>query len=296
MTPQDAQAIVAIAALAAAADGAQNDAERGRIAATAARLGISSEELSGAVESGDLDALTARLSDEDARRVALEVASSVCLADGEPNALESAFLQQLARALRIEDRALFSPAEVAEVRAAMAPPAGAVPAGDVGTLILDQAILTAACELLPDRLANLAILPLQLRLVYVIGQRHGQALDMSQARDLVAVLGVGAAAQVMERVVRKTLGGIAGGLLGGLLGRAGGVAVGATVTFAATYALGRVAEQYYAQGRRLSGSDLRALFERLQAEGRDIFPQVEERVRALASSTNVSTILAGLRQ
>jgi uncharacterized protein (DUF697 family)/tellurite resistance protein len=295
MTPQDAQAIVGIAALAATADGGQNDAERGRIAAAAARLGISSEELSGAVETGDLGVLTGRLSDDDARRAAFDVASSVCLADGQPNERESAFLHELAGALHLGDPEPMMADAVAAIPAAT-PPATAASTGDIGTLILDQAILTAACELLPDRLANLAILPLQLRLVYTIGQRHGQAADISQAKDLAAALGVGAAAQVMERVVRKTLGGIAGGLLGGLLGRAGGVAVGATVTFAATYALGHAAEQYYAQGRRLSTGDLRALYERMQAEARDIFPQVENRVRALASSTNLSGLLASLRR
>jgi uncharacterized protein (DUF697 family) len=72
-------------------------------------------------------------------------------------------------------------------------------------LILQQAMLTGALEILPDRLANVAILPLQLRLVYQIGQRSGQRLDVDQVKDLVATLGLGAAAQVMEGVVMKVL-------------------------------------------------------------------------------------------
>ena len=98
--------------------------------------------------------------------------------------------------------------------------------------ILDQAILTGALEILPDDLANIAILPLQMRMVYQIGQRHGQQLDLAQAKDLAATLGLGAAAQAVEGVAIKLLGGLAGGLLGGLMGGATRVATGAAITFA----------------------------------------------------------------
>src|SRR5207253_10851460 len=91
-------------------------------------------------------------------------------------------------------------------------------------LILQQAIVTGALEILPDRLANIAVLPLQLRLVYQLGQRHGQQLDARQVRDLAATLGLGAAAQAFEGVAMKLLGGIGGGLLGGLFGGATRVA------------------------------------------------------------------------
>ena len=84
-------------------------------------------------------------------------------------------------------------------------------------------MLTAALELLPDRLANMAILPLQLRLVYEIGQRYGQQLDADQVKDLAGTFGLGAAAQLVEGMVRKVLGGVASGVLGGLLGRCHGL-------------------------------------------------------------------------
>src|SRR5207247_353714 len=100
-------------------------------------------------------------------------------------------------------------------------------------------------EVLPDQLANIAILPLQLRLVYQIGQRHGQKLDVNQVKDLAATLGLGAAAQSMEGVVMKLVGGLTGGLFGGLMGGASRIATGAAISFAATYALGHVADQYY---------------------------------------------------
>lgn len=126
--------------------------------------------------------------------------------------------------------------------------------------ILAQAIITAALERLPLRLAIVGILLLQMRLVFRVGQHHGQELDAAQVKDLAAALGLGAAAQVLEKVVRRTFGGFAGGLLGGALGgviggtagRVAGLASGAAVTFAATCALGHAADRHYAQNREIS--------------------------------------------
>ena len=169
------------------------------------------------------------------------------------------------------------------------------PDAAIEDLILKQAMLTGALEILPEGLANIAILPLQLRLVYQIGQRHGQQLDASQVKDLAGTLGIGAAAQVMEGVVRKALGGVAKGLLGGLLGGATGIAAGAAVTFAATYALGHVANQYYAQGRRLSTADLQALFTRFQGDAKTIYPRVQDQIQAQARSLNLQSLLGTIR-
>jgi uncharacterized protein (DUF697 family) len=298
MNQHDAETILAIAALAATADGNQSEAERVSVASAAARLGLRAEVAPGegvAEELVDVATLAARLSDSEARRAAYETAAAVCHADGAPNEAEAVFLELLARSLGTGAETAAVTAAVSAVTPGAPTPAEAAAQQDLDTLILDQAILTAACELLPDRLANMAILPLQLRLVYTIGHRHGQQLDVGQVKDLAAALGIGAAAQVMESVVRKTLGGIAGGLLGGLIGGAAGVAAGSAVTFAATYALGHAAEQYYAQGRNLGTADLRALFSRFQEEAKEIYPRVEERIRSRAGGTTLDSVMRGIK-
>jgi hypothetical protein len=119
---------------------------------------------------------------------------------------------------------------------------------------------------------------------------------MAQAKDLAAVLGIGAAGHMMEGIVRGVLGGLGKGLVGGLLGRATGTAAGVAMTFATTYALGHAAEQYYAQGRKLSAADLKALFARFQGEAKTVFPRVEARIGDLARGTNLNTLLAGIRR
>jgi len=340
MTPEDAQTIVAIAALAAQADGQQDDAERGRIDEMAAGLGLSGDSAVQAKKMAasvgvpaSLARLTEHLSDDAARRAAYDTAVSVCYADGWVNPNEASFLRTLAVALKIDadpinrqaaavhievqQAAVASPvvasfaaadatalaaqdAQITRPAATQTPSASAanvakpIP-GDIDAFILDQAMLSAALELLPDRLANLGILPLQLRMAKQIGERHGQQMNASQVKDLAAIFGIGAAAQVMEKVVRGMLGGlvgrIGGGMLGGVAGSATGFAAGAAVTFTATYAMGHAAEQYYAQGRTLSTSDMKALFERFKGEAETVFPKVEARIRELAGSGKIGDVL-----
>ena len=80
--------------------------------------------------------------------------------------------------------------------------------------ILKASILNGAIELLPENLSTLAIIPLQMRLVYQIGQSYGYQLDSGHIKDFLATLGVGLTSQYLEQAGRK--------LLGGLLGKVGG--------------------------------------------------------------------------
>jgi len=297
MTPQDAHTIIALAALAANADGTLGQEERVSIMSAAEHLGLSEDDpmLHGVMNGGgDVAQLAHRLSGDEARVAAYDVAAAVCHADGAPNAQESAFLAALSRELGAVAPSPDAAATMgAAAQAASTPPSQGM-TSDLDTFILDQAMLAGAAELLPHRFAAMAILPLQLRMVYQIGQRHGQQFDMSQAKDLVAVLGIGAMGHALEGVVRGVLGSVGRGLLGGLLGSATGAAAGVTVTFATTYALGHAAEQYYAQGRSLGTADLKALFARFQGEANTVFPRVESRIRSLAAGSNLESLLSGV--
>lgn len=300
MNERDHEPIVTVAFLAALADGRTTPEEHTELRAALTRLGVTDVDAvaqRGAGTRAPLAELARRLSDEDARRLAYETALVVCHADGPLNRQEADFLSALRSALGL------APATMAEMEQSAAGLAAAKtaapvevatgkPADDVlDRMILQQAIITSAVELLPDKLANVVILPLQLRLVYQIGQHYGQKLDANQVKDLAGALGLGAAAQVMEGVVRKLVGGVAGGLFGGLVGGAGGLAAGAAVTFAATYALGHVAKQYYAQGRRLSTGDLRDLFRRFQEDAKGIFPKVQDEIQTQAKTLNLRSLV-----
>lgn len=305
MQPSDAATIISIAGLAAFADGTLDTAETAALIAVAERHGVTTldtvlqQARAGAPQ---LNELAATLSDAEAREAAYDAAVAICHANGVATDAEIAWLAQLRTALNVPPASAQAAAETAAATAAIAAPAVDVltkeppDEAQLDALILGQAQLTAACELLPDRLANLAILPLQLRLVYQIGQRHGQPMDADQVKDLAGALGIGAAAQVMETAVRKVLGGIGSTILGGLFGGATGVAAGAAVSFSATYALGHAAKQYYRQGRSLSQADLQALFTRFQGEAQALFPKVQETVQQQARGLNLQGLLAQLRR
>ncbi len=300
MNTNDHTSLIAICILAARADGTVDSAEQRAVDAVVARMGnpdvtsLTEQVAAGQLRLADL---ASRLSDEEARRVAYEHALTVINADGSANASEQAFLDELRTALGFSDSDVADATRMAGTMAE-APVAGIhtveAHAGPVDEFILQQAILTGAIEILPDRLANIAVLPLQLRMVYQIGQRHGQKLDINQVKDLAATFGLGAAAQSLESVVMRLVGGLAGGLLGGMVGGATRIAAGAVITFSATYALGHVSEQYYAQGRRLSADDLRALFARFQDEARTIYPRVQKQIQRQAGTLNLQSLLQGL--
>ena len=298
MNTSDRAPLVAIAILAARADGQSQAQEQSTIDAVVAKIGspdvsrLTEQVMSSQVQ---LSSITARLSDDEARQLAYETALAVCHADGALNAAEQRFLDELRQALGLSGPAVQS----VSTNAAALATAPTVPASSrlpddatLDRLILQQAMLTAALEILPDRLANIAVLPLQMRLVYQVGQHYGQKMDGNQVKDLIATLGIGVAAQAMEGVLMKVLGGVAGGLLGGMLGGATRVATGAAVTFASTYALGNVAKQYYAQGRKLSTSDLKSLFARFKDEAGTIYPKVQQEIQTQSQTLNLNRVLA----
>ena len=299
MNNSDYPYIVVIARMAANADGHSGATEQAAIDTLLERAGNPDvSELSRRAVSGDLKIvdLAGKLSDEEARRLAYETALAVCNADGLANLAEQTFLDDL------RDKLGLTPASVADMGSnarelagvadsstAADKSAGGPPVFD--DMILQQAMLTGALELLPDRLASIGVLPLQLRMVYQIGQGYGQKLNADQVKDLAATMGLGVAAQAVEGVIIKAV----GGLLGGLLGGAARVAGGAAITFSATYALGHVANQYYAQGRKLSTADLKALFTRFQQDAKTIYPRVQDQIRVQSQTLNLQKVLSAVR-
>ncbi len=324
MQEQDREPVVIICLLATMADGDRSPEEQALFGSIAARLGEPAMHrlLAAAEQDGSALAEAAgRLSSPGARRFAYEMAVSVVFADGEANEQELRFLRDLRACLAEEGEGLAAMEQEA-AGLAVAPlnglPAG--PSADIGAarsvfvsqgipttppemaldnLIRKQALLTAALELLPQNIASLAIIPLQMRLVYRIGADYGHRLEGDQIRDLLGVMGIGAAAQVVEGMARRIVGGLGRGLLGsvlgGIVGGTAGAAAGAGLTFVTTYALGHAARQYYAQGGRLSGDDLRALFARFRQEAEELLPSVQEQIHQQSQHLDLGKLLASIR-
>jgi uncharacterized protein (DUF697 family) len=273
----------------------------------------------------DLAQVAAGLQSDEARQLAYEMAVGVCDADGVQGSAEREFLQQLAAALGL-DRAKAaaasnaadevagaafgsgpaSGAAAAESGAAAGAPAGvatgtltgraSLPDAEMDKMILNASITNAALELLPESIASMAIIPLQVRLVYRIGRSHGYPMDMSHAKDFIATLGVGLTGQYLEQFGRKLLGGLLGGLGGGLGRGVGRQAASSGLTFATTYAIGRVAQRYYAAGRTLDAATLKQTFTELLGEARSLAPGYRAQIEQKAGTIDVKSLASLVRQ
>ena len=161
----------------------------------------------------------------------------------------------------------------------------------IDEMIVNYSILNGALELLPHNLATMAIVPLQMRMVFRIGKRYGDALDRGHIRDFLATAGVGLVAQAVENVARRFIGGLAGQLLGRMGRAVVGAGTGAAFAFAGTYALGQLANRYYAGGRKMETAVLRDTDERLLFEGKTPFGQHAGAVHARASTLDSGDVI-----
>ncbi|MCZ4313831.1 DUF533 domain-containing protein [Comamonadaceae bacterium G21597-S1] len=161
--------------------------------------------------------------------------------------------------------------------------------------ILNYAILNGALELLPQSWASMAIIPLQVRMVYGIGKAHGVNLDQGHVREFIAAAGVGLTSQYLEQFGRKLLGGLLGkvaGKAGRGVGRAG---ASMAMSFATTYALGHLARRYYAGGRVMSTALLRETYQGLLAPARQMQTQYLPQIRHKAGTLNAAQVMAMVR-
>ena len=161
--------------------------------------------------------------------------------------------------------------------------------------ILNAAITNGALELLPETLSTMAIIPLQMRLVYRIGQAYGYELDRGHIKDFLATAGVGLTSQFLEEAGRKLLGGLLGKIGGGLLRGVGNQAVSSGMSFSATYALGHVARRYYAGGRTLSTQMLKDTYTRIAQEAQGMQGKYLPAMREQARTLDAGKVMAMVR-
>lgn len=301
MSPQEQQAVLTLSLMAAFADDGNNDAEREQIKRIAGDLGgLSTLDISGLYQDvllgrASLELTASALESPQSRQLAYEMAVCVCDADGKRSAPEMAFLKQLREALDLDAQRSESFAEQADVLATV-PLAASVAHSTVDSAALDKSvlnysILNGALELLPQSMASMAILPLQMKMVYSIGKAHGYELDRAHIKDFAATLGVGMTGQYVEQMGRKLLGGLLGKLGGGLLGGLGSAATGAAFSFATTYALGKVAQQYYGNGRTINAEQLKQVFAQMFSQGKQMQSQYRAQIEQKAQTIDVGQII-----
>lgn len=311
MNPEQQHALLAIALFAAFADGAKHDRERAKIRRIA-------ESLTGEAGAPDLVRLdqdvllkrlhleqaTAALTEPGMRQLAYEIAVGVCEADGVVSDAERRYLDTLKTLLQLDA----PPAELIEGEAdaivalsqtAAPGPVVAVQAqvseAELDQSILNHSLLNGALELLPQSWASMAIIPLQIKMVYGIGKAHGVTLDQGHIKEFIAAAGVGLTSQYLEQIGRKLLGGLLGKAAGKTFGKMGGAATGMAFSFATTYALGQLAKRYYAGGRRMDPALLRDTFQSLLGPARQMQSQYLPKIRQQAETLDMGRVMAMVR-
>jgi len=311
------RAIVAIALFAAFADNEKSAQERNEIRRIAESLGDETIDLRSLYQDVLLKRLTleqavASLTDPGEQHLAYEIAVGVCDADGRETASERVFLDRLKDLMGLDSQeyaAIDQEAEqlvslseaavpvsaAASASAPTGPNSHTIDEAALDRSIVNYSIINGALEILPQSWASMAIIPLQIKMVYGIGQQYGVELDRGHIKEFLAALGVGMTSQYLEQFGRKLIGGFFRKAAGRGVARLGRSATGMAMSFATTYALGQVAKRYYAGGRVMSTQLLKQTFEETIGSARqvqnDYLPQIEQK----ASQLDVGQVMAMVR-
>jgi len=301
MIAEEQRAQLAVALLAAFADGDKSEAEREEVKRIATTLGGQASGLNIPALMQDvllkrlgLPQAVAALKAQEHRQLAYELAVCVCDADGTQTPAERQFLARLKSALGgTLDTAFEAQADdlARETDAPGVASAGTAVAATMDRAALDKsifnrAVLCGALELLPQSWASMAIIPLQVKLVHGIAQAHGITnIDAGMVKEFIATAGVGLTGQYLEQFGRKLVGGLLGSVLGGLGRTAGNLGTGMAMSFATTYALGQLAVRYYGGGRKMSAALLQQTYQDLLVSARHLqqqsLPQIQQQARTL---------------
>jgi uncharacterized protein (DUF697 family)/tellurite resistance protein len=317
MNPQEIEAILTLSLLAAFVDGDKHERERAEVKRIAQalcadeRLNLPSLYQDVLMKRVSVASVASRLHGQQARQLAYEMAVCVCDADGAQSAAEQRFLDEVRAALALAAPAASAFSRDAEALASVPLAADAVganavngdaagrnasaDAAELDRAILNASILNGALELLPETLSTMAIIPLQMKLVYRIGQAHGFELDRGHVKDFLATAGVGLTSQYIEQAGRKLLGGLLGKVAGGIGRGLGRQAVSSGMSFASTYALGHVAKRYYAGGRQLTTPMLKDAYADVMQEARKLQSQYLPAMQDKARTLDAGKVLAMVR-
>jgi uncharacterized protein (DUF697 family)/tellurite resistance protein len=301
MTRDEHRAIVYICILAAFADGNQCEAERAQIQRILNGFADTELDLSSAyqdvlTQKVTLQDAAAKLESPAAKALAYEMAACLCQVDGPVQEQERKFLADLRWTLGLntaETDARLAGAQAFTPQPMAAPPVmgDAALEADIDRTIMNAAILNGALEIMPHSLATMAIIPLQMRLVYNIGNRYGFQLDSGHVKEFLATVGIGMTSQVFEGFTRRLVGEFAHRWGGGLLGTVATELTGSAFGFASTYAIGQVARKYYSSGRSMSAGQLRDVFTTMLENGRSMQGRYSNDILQRSRQVNIAELL-----
>ncbi|MCX7806009.1 MAG: TerB family tellurite resistance protein [Planctomycetota bacterium] len=284
VTEREAVACLKIVVAMAKADGKLEEAEKRALEEAIKDLKIAGvpnvENL--LEEQVNLDAEVSVLASRDARMLAYESACSMAMADGECSQEEQRLLDRLKKDLKISDRNASILTRVINEARDTVLPSNIQPISDpekrakeIKEDVLKYSVLSAVLGAFPVPglavVTDMAVVGLQVKMVRDVGQYYGHKVDKAAAKSLLGALGLGTGARIAVSNLCKFV-------------PVWGSAVGAAASFASTWALGRIADRYFAGGAKEDPAKLREEFKKAEQEGKSVYEQnkalVEEKRKA----------------
>ncbi|MBF0276120.1 MAG: DUF533 domain-containing protein [Nitrospinae bacterium] len=142
---------------------------------------------------------------------------------------------------------------------------------DLDKLVLNYSLSAGSIGLTPIPFVSDFILltPLQMKMVYDIGKRYGYDLDKKSLKEFSTLLGVAFGLKMFGSILK----------LIPIIGSLGGAAV----AFSGTYAMGKTAEKYFKEGRKVDEKQLKAMYGKFKVEGEKLYKTVKDRIKAMKS-------------
>lgn len=228
----------------------------------------------------DVAALVKEIKSPDARDAAYSACYTMAYADAHYDKAEQAILEQMEKAWEVPKEKknlfgrIFQEAKETVSFTALKPIADPKKRdAEINEDILKYSVLAAALGLNPIPFVKLAteiaVLGVQGKMVRDIGQYWGRETTQAGVKQLLVGMGAGQ----VGRIAMNTLLGFVPVL---------GSVVPAVSNFASTWAVGRVANQFYESGGKMDGNTLKAAFKAKQKEGRDAYSTHKAAVEAKA--------------
>jgi len=234
----------------------------------------------------DVAALVAEIKSQDARDAAYSACYTMAYADGEYHPSEQAILERMEKSWEVSKEKkglfgrIFQEAKDTVSFTAIKPIADPKKReAEIDEDVMKYSILAATLGLFPIPFVKLAteiaVVGVQGKMVRDIGQYWGRETTKEGVKQLLVGMGAGQAG----RIAVNTLLGFVPGI---------GSVVPAMVNFSATYAVGRVANQYYAAGGKLDAKTLKESFKLRQKEGREEYEKNKTTIEAKAAANKAA--------
>lgn len=226
----------------------------------------------------DFDALLKEITSQEARDATFSSAFAMAYADRSCDPAEQALLEKIEKAFVVpkEKKGMFN--RLFEEARDTISLSSITPIADpkarqreINEDVLKYSILSAVLGLNPIPVVSIAtdvaVVGLQAKMFRDIGQYWGRETSQDTVKQVMGGVGVGTGARIAVNNLAKFLPGF-------------GSVVAATTNFASTWALGKVANQYWESGGKADMKMLKELFVRSKEEGKTAYQQHKAEIDA----------------